>query len=238
MIKVMILDDESIYLEKEKNITESYFAGHGIECHIETCQNGEWFLSGLKEEMYDLYILDIEMPGKNGLEIAREIRKQYAEPFLIFATNYTDYAIEAYEVNTYRYIPKKYLEEKLPEAYESLIPFLLEKEEQYYIIEKKGEIEKIAYSDIYYLRKEGKYVVISHKNGESRVRKSLAQVQEELDSREFLLIDKGYVVNLYHVMKIKGYEAYMKDGTRLPVGIAKSASIKRAISDFWGGTLC
>lgn len=238
MIKILLLDDDPIYLEKEKKITENYFAVHGIECRIETCQNGEWFLSGLKDEMYDLYILDVDMPEKNGLEIAREIRKKYIAPVLIFVTNYTDYAIEAYEVNTFRYIPKKALKEKLPEAFDSLIPVILEKEEHYYIIEKKGQIEKIAYSDIYYLRKEGKYVVISHKNGESRVRKSLAQVQEELDSREFLLIDKGYVVNLYHVMKIKGYEAYMKDGIRLPVGIAKSASIKRAISEFWGGTIC
>lgn len=61
---------------------------------------------------------------------------------MIFITNYMDYAVDAYEVNTYRYIPKTKMEEKLPEAYESLLPEFMKREEQYYVIEKKGEIEK------------------------------------------------------------------------------------------------
>mgnify|MGYP002552108967 CR=1 FL=1 len=95
---------------------------------------------------------------------------------------------DRYEVNTYRYIPKTKMEEKLPEAYESLLPELMKREEQYYVIEKKGEIEKIAYSDIYYMRKEGKYVVIVHRFGESKIRKSMIHFQEELKSREFLSV--------------------------------------------------
>ena len=90
------------------------------------------------------------MSGKNGLEVAREIRRYYADPTMIFITNYMDYAVDAYEVNTYRYIPKTKMEEKLPEAYESLLPELMKREEQYYVIEKKGEIEKIAYSCLLY----------------------------------------------------------------------------------------
>ena len=123
--------------------------------------------------------------------MAREIRRYYADPTMIFITNYMDYAVDAYEVNTYRYIPKTKMEEKLPEAYESLLPELMKREEQYYVIEKKGEIEKIAYSDIYYMRKEGKYVVIVHRFGESKIRKSMIHFQEELKSREFLSVDKG-----------------------------------------------
>lgn len=137
MIRIMILDDEVVYLEKERKITQKFFAEKGIECRIEPFQSWEWFLAGLKEEKFDLYILDIEMPGKNGLEVAREIRRCYADPVIIFITNYMDYAIDAYEVNTYRYIPKEKMDEKLPEAYQSLIPEFMKREEQYYVIEKK-----------------------------------------------------------------------------------------------------
>lgn len=233
MIRVMILDDEQMYLEKEKQITEKYFAEKGMSCKIDFYLNAEWFLYGLKEEVYDLYILDVEMPGINGIEVAKEIRKRYPEPVIIFVTNYMEYAVEAYEVNTYRYIPKMILDAKLPQAYDALLPEIMEKEEQYYIIEKKGEIEKIAYSDIFYLKKEGKYVVFVHRRGESRVRKSLKLVQEELNSDEFLLVDKGYVVNIRHVMKMKGLDVYLRDGMILPVGTARLGQVKRAIVEFW-----
>lgn len=233
MIRIMILDDEELYLKKVKTLTEEYFAEKGISCKIDAYQSVEWFLIGMKEEAYDLYILDVEMPGKNGIEVAKEIRKLYPEPMIIFITNYIDYAVEAYEVNTYRYIPKMVMDTKLPAAYDTLIPIILKKEERYYIIEKKGEIDKIPYSDIFYLRKEGKYVVFVHRRGESKVRKPLALVLEELDSIEFLLVDKGHAANIKHIMKLKNHELYMRDGMILTVGEARFRGVKKAILDFW-----
>lgn len=88
MINVAILDDEAVYLDKEKEITEAYFREKQEDCRVDTFQSIEWFVSGLKETCYDLYILDVEMPGKNGLEVSREIRKLYPEPVIIFITNY------------------------------------------------------------------------------------------------------------------------------------------------------
>ncbi|MDD2957723.1 MAG: LytTR family DNA-binding domain-containing protein [Lachnospiraceae bacterium] len=233
MINIAILDDEEIYLEKERKITANYFAAKGIECNIEACQNSKWFLYGIEEEHYDLYILDVEMPEKNGLEIAREIRRLYPEPVIIFVTNFIDYAIEAYEVNTYRYIPKEVLEQKLPEAYETLLPEIMEKEERYYIIKRKSDVEKIGYTDIYYLKKEGKYAVIIHKAGESRVRKSLTEVLQELDAREFTMVDKSYIVNLKHVMKLMNHDLYLRDGSILPIGMPRLGQVKRAITEYW-----
>ena len=159
MIRIMILDDDEMYLKKEKDITEQYFAEKNVDCTVTIYQNVEWFLLGLNEEKFDMYILDIRMPGENGIEAAREIRRLYPDPVIIFITNFVDYAIEAYEVNTYRYIPKECLKEKLPQAYDALLPGIMEKEERYYIINKRNEVEKLAYSDIFYMKKEGKYVI-------------------------------------------------------------------------------
>lgn len=129
----------------------------------------EWFLLGLTEEQFDIYILDAEMPVKNGIEVAKEIRKLYPEPVIIYVTNHLNYAVEAYEVNTYRYIAKDTMEKGLNAAYETLLPILLAKEERYYIVKKRSELEKIAYSDIFYVKKEGKCAVIVHRNGETSV---------------------------------------------------------------------
>lgn len=233
MIRIAILDDEARYLEREKNIAEKYFSKKGLVCTIETFQNAEWFLGGLGEEQFDIYILDVEMPRKTGLEVAREIRKRYPEPVLIFATNFADYAIEAYEVNTYRYIPKEVLEEKLKAALDALLPQILEKEEKYYIIEKKSNVEKIGYTDILYLKKDGRYTVVVHKRGESRVRKSLADMHVELNSPEFIFIDKSVIVNIKHVMGLKDHTVRMRDDARLAVGTTRLGQVRQALTDFW-----
>ena len=71
------------------------------------------------------------MIGENGLEGDKRNSQVLCRSTMIFITNYMDYAVDAYEVNTYRYIPKTKMEEKLPEAYESLLPELMKREEQY-----------------------------------------------------------------------------------------------------------
>lgn len=234
MLKIAILEDEKDCAKKETEIIKAYFAGKGIPCDIAVHTNAEWFLLGLKEEVSDIYILDVEMPFKNGLEVAGEIRKEYPEPVIIFVTNYIDYAVDAYEVNAYRYIPKGILQEKLPQALDSLLPMILKKEERYYRVEKRGEIEQIPYSDIYYLKKDGKYVTIVHRRGETKVRETLTGMMRDINGKEFLSVEKSYVVNIRHVMQMKGCDLVMRSGAVVPVGMARSGKVKKAILDYWG----
>lgn len=234
MLKIAILEDEKDCAIKETEIIKEYFAEKGIPCDIAVHTNAEWFLLGLKEEVSDIYILDVEMPFKNGLEVAGEIRKEYPEPVIIFVTNYIDYAVDAYEVNAYRYIPKGILPEKLPQALDSLLPMILKKEERYYRVEKRGEIEKIPYSDIYYLKKDGKYVTIVHRRGETKVRETLTGMMRDINGKEFLSVEKSYVVNIRHVMQMKGCDLIMRSGVVIPVGMARSGKVKKAILDYCG----
>ena len=69
MIRIAILDDEKADLKKEEQITRQYFYNRQAESEIATYQSVEWFLLGLTEEQFDIYILDAEMPVKNGIEV-------------------------------------------------------------------------------------------------------------------------------------------------------------------------
>ena len=138
-----------------------------------------------------------------------------------------DFSIEGYEVNAYRYILKTQLEEKLPMAYASLEAALRRKKQpdRYYLVERYGKQEKIFYRDIYYLKKDRKYVVIVHKDGESPVRKSISALLEGFYGKEFLMIDRSYVVNINQVESLKDYEVHIRNGEILPVSRPKWKSV-------------
>ena len=231
MVNIAVLDDEAIYIDHIKEITDTCMQQMNLEYRIRVYDEGQNVLDDLENNIYyDIYLLDVRLPDINGLEVAKMLRRRLSEAVLIYITNYVDYAIEAYEVNTFRYIPKLLIGEKLPQAYYSLEVLLKRKKcEFFYSIKRYSGIEKISYRNIYYLKKEKKYIVIVHKDGRSAVRKTMKDILEELQSEEFLLIDRGYAVNIDYVKMIKDYQVYLETGDILPVSKPRRPFVRDAL---------
>lgn len=222
--RIAVLEDEQEYMDLICHITEKYMKEHHIlyEMHTYTSVEElmEDFQKGVEE---DIYLLDIELPDGNGLEVAKCIRERGEMPFLIYITNYVHYAIAAFEVNTFRYIPKMVLSRKLPEAYQAMKEIFerRESQERQYVIDCSFGKTKVRYRDIIYLKKEGNYVKIICTENEYSVRKTLSEVVEELVFPRMIMIERGYAVNLQHVVSIKDHQVVLSDGTALQVARAK-----------------
>ena len=199
MIRIAVLDDDPMYIERIRQITETCMRQLEMRYEIHDYETGQSVLDDLRKEIYyDLYLLDVQLPDMNGLEVAKRIRHRWSDPIVIYITNYVKYAVDAYELITYRYIPIEFLEEKLPKAYASMGDILRkqEKRRRTYVVERYAQKETILYRDIYYLKKDRKYVILVHKDGETSVRKTMSEIIEELGENEFLLIDRSYAVNI------------------------------------------
>ena len=234
MIRIAVLDDDPMYLDKVCEITQTamFQLHHAYE--LKTYSQVDLFLKDLQNrEYFDIYLLDVEMPQMNGLEVGRNIRQKYSEPTIIYITNHLDYALEAFEVNAYRYITKCCMEEKLPETLKNLLSKEQRRvKEKVYAIKTATSFERIAYSDIYYLMKEGKYVIIVHKRGRNKVRKTLEEALLELDSDEFVMIDRSYVANLKHAISLRQQQLTLVDGTVLPVSKPRLQQVLNEVVEF------
>lgn len=238
MIRVAIVDDEMKFTGQVREITQQYFEARNIPYEAVIYQMPQELLWDVEEEQYfDIYLIDIEMPTVNGMELAHAIRQKYDEPYIIFVTSHLEYSIRGYEYNVWRYITKDKMQETLPLAFDSLQMKLSEKPQKLYVIEMHSRIIKIAYGDIYYLHKEGKYTNFYTKQGMERERKPLNKVYEELNDPEFQFADRAYVVNLRHVMTLGDYIVTLRDGTEVPVSIPQFQKMKKIISDYWRGNL-
>lgn len=235
MIRIAILDNEQGNLEKEFKLTTKFFKEKGQECEIITYGKTEWLFFDLTERSYDAYLIEAKMPDKSAAEIVGKIRKEDSESVIIFisGSENAEEALETYELGIFRYIVRSELEEKLYRCCESLLQIIEQRKNSIYVIEKRGKIEKIPYKEIFYLRKEGKYVVITHRKGESRVRKTLEEVQKELKSDDFLRVEKGYIVNLNHAEKMENNELLMDNEEVIRVGKKRAAHVKDTLFVCW-----
>ena len=235
MLKIAVLDDQEVYLNSIEIITRNCMLEQGISYEIFTYNSPEDLLYDIEEDnKYDIYLLDVELPTTSGLEVARKIREKYYEPIIIYITNYVEYAVEGYEANAYRYIPKKMLEQKLPEAYASIYPSIENKKKEFYIIEKNHKLERIAYEDIFYIKKDEKYILLVHKHGISRDRKTMAEFMESVKSYDsFIGVDRSYVVNVLHVMSLKNQQIILRNGDVIPISKPKLSYVKKEIMRIW-----
>lgn len=232
---IAIVDDNEDEAKLIKDLSDKYFENNkAYRYEIDIYTKSHTFVNLLKEgKYYDIFFLDVEMPVKTGLDVAKEIRRSYQEPFIVFITNHLQYAIPAYEVNTFRYIPKNQISEKLPEAYEHLLPKLELFDQRVYLVNKSSGLEKVLYKNIFYISKYSKYLTIHHRHGEIKIRKPLATILKELNSSEFIYIDKGCIVNLIHIASCQKDEVVMTNGDTLRISRPRSKKVKARLIEYW-----
>lgn len=236
MIKIAICDDEEKSVALHEHIVRECLQSEGIGCEITTYTQSQNLLYDITDDgfFYDLILLDIEMPGISGMEIPQQIKGFLPNVRIIFVTSHTEYAIDAFELSIFRYVPKNNLEVKLTAAVIDAAKLVELETGEEYTIQTANRMEKIPYKDIFYIERDGKNASIVSKSGTSKVRKSLQQVYDELNTPEFIFIDRGYIVNIVQIMKISGSIAVLKNGEQLPISRSHLQEVKRQINQFWG----
>lgn len=236
MLHIAICDDDKTAVEGHKNITEKYLKDCGSIGKIETYITSDNLLYDITEDkfFFDLILLDIEMPGSTGMEIAEKIKPCLPNVKIIFITSHIEYAIDAFELSIFRYVPKTDIDKRLYAAIGDAVKLIELEDGKTYTIQTNSRLEKIPYREIYYIERDGKNASITTASGISRVRKSLQQVYSELGADEFIFTDRGCIVNMIHIMQIKDGMAVLKNGESLPISRSHLQEVKEQINHYWG----
>ena len=234
-MKIAILDAEQIYLDL---IMQEV---HRIFQNIERiCQyvDSEGLLHDLEEGVsFDIYFLDVELPGADGMETARKIRKQDAGAYIIFITAFAKYAAESYEVRAYQYILKSQISEKLPKVLRLIAEELQASMVEYYVIETPYSYARIALRDILYIYKEKKYVIFITMQGDFHQRRSISKIWEQLGHKNFVWVDRGVIVNIKKVQRVMKSELILENGSAIKISRSNLQRVRAEIADFWRGKL-
>lgn len=199
-MRVMIVDDERPALTRLSGMLEGN-SEYQVCCEA---SNGLEAVRLAEEYKPDIILLDIRMPGMDGLEAARHLAEMEQPPAVIFTTAYGEHALEAFETHAVAYLLKPIRKEKLLEALSvaakpnkaqlSQIATETQKDKRTHICARvRGNLELIPLIDIYYFYADQKYVTVRHKNGEVLIEEPLKNLEVEF-SDEFLRVHRNALV--------------------------------------------
>lgn len=203
---IAIIDDDGEDVEKLVRYIDKYKKEKNLQIRTRVYSNGLDFLEEYRP-IYDIVLLDIEMPHIDGIETARKLREIDERVVLIFITRMAQYAISGYEVSALDFIlkPIRYgtLAEKLERAL-SYVDRETHKDLTLFLNIGGDNFRKINSRDIYYIVKDRNYIVYVTKSGTFRLRGTLREVEETLKGSSIVQCAKGVMVNLIHIeQKVK-----------------------------------
>lgn len=237
-MKALIIDDERLARKEILRLLENH---PDVEI-VGEAANSEEALLLIDEKEPELLFLDIQMPGKSGLDLLSDLDHA---PEVIFVTAYDEYAIKAFDVNALDYLLKPVEEERLAEAIqkvkdkislrdaqqtENISKEALSSSDQIFI--KDGEkCWFVQLTDVRLFESEGNYVRVYFNNYKPLILRSLNQLEERLNERQFFRTSRKHIVNLSWIEGIEpwfngGLRCTLKDGKEIEVSRRQAARFK------------
>lgn len=215
-MNIIICDDEKSIRTALQQKTARFFAEKNMPCEILSCSSGEEVLSLTeKGTVIDLLFLDIQMPGRNGMEIARTLRRQHKDILIIFVTALSEYVYEAFDVDALHYLVKPFNDEKL---YQVLDKVLRQHEKQAppgaILVKRGGVSTRVLLSDIIYAEVFNRKVMLHTTNGDIEYYGKLTDLSEQTGA-DFYRTHRAYLVNLKYVEKYDAATVWLEQGTAL-----------------------
>lgn len=234
MIKILICDDElqeRSFIEKK---TKECLKHTRLE--ISSVESGKELFQKVDINEIDILLLDIDMKGMDGLEVAQRLRRDFEDVILIFVTNHAEYVFDALQYQPFRYIRKSFLDGELPVALNAAIEKLHMQQEQYvYIKNKNGEI-RLDVSRVCYFELEARKIHAYSMNDKTVFYCSVKQLEQYLQGldTEFVKIHSGCLVNPCFVEQIENDVVIMKNEKKLVMSRRNMKSVKEKIYFYWG----
>lgn len=211
------------------SLLDEWEAEHDANLRREAFQNAEDLLESARRERFTLYLLDVMMPGMDGIGAAHEIRSFDDAAEIVFLSSSPGFAYESYDVRALNYLLKPVEREKLF-ALLNRLRLQEQKNKEALTLKTNASFVRIPYTEISYVEVIRKHVCFHLTDGtEQEVTGTLKDFEAELLGRpEFMRVHRSYIVNMLQVRRLSYDGLLTFRGEILPVPRAAYPQLQRA----------
>ncbi|WHH60765.1 LytTR family DNA-binding domain-containing protein [Petroclostridium sp. X23] len=183
---------------------------------------------------FDIFLLDVIMPGLNGIELATEIRNRDQVSKIIFLTTSPEFAVESYAVDAINYLLKPLQKDKFFSVLEKAFRDIRSDLQQYLIVKAQGNLSKVFFRELIYLEVIGRSLYLHQKGGiviESN--SAFSQVEAVLlKDKRFLKTHRSYIVNLDYIKNLSKDGLTTTSNLSIPVSRNAFKEVKQAYINY------
>lgn len=221
----------------EAELLRSYFARftreHGVDFTLTCFASGEEFLNKYRPA-YDLVLMDIGLPGHNGMETAAALRERDRSVTLIFVTNMAQFAVKGYEVDAFDFVVKPVGYSNFALKLQRALNKLDTRRDSEVLVTLSDSMVRLSASQIKYIEISGHRMVYHTTDGELYAYGNLKEVEATLGGGMFARCNNCYLVNLNYVRAVQGHTVTV--GTdELQISRPRRKAFIQALNDYLGG---
>lgn len=233
-MKFTICDDSNSDLQALESLINKYCVKNNISINIEKHNHPDILLKhvSFKPEEYQVFLLDIVM-DKNGIDLARNIKKYCKDPIIVFQTSSKEFAIDAFGVRAFDYLLKPLEENQTFECLDRIMEEIKDKIATFFKYKTADKnIMTINVKDVSYIESINRRIVLHMKDGAEIVstslhNKFLESIPFDYENCNFINCHASYVVNMNDIKSINDKSFVMNGGDYIPISKSLFTEIKK-----------
>lgn len=234
MIKLAIVEDDKEQMTEIEKLVCRFFKENNDENYtIDTYSSGNDLLNNYVDQ-YSIILLDIGMPGMNGMDTAGELRKRNSTACIIFMTNMPKYAINGYEVEAIGFLVKPVKYFGLCNCLRKALLLISQQDDVKILVTTRQGVISIPSSRLLYVESQLHDINYVTDTVTVRQRGSVKEVEEKLEGHNFSRCNNSYLVNLKFVNSIYNNTVTIM-GHTLPISRGKKKQFIEAYLKYMGG---
>jgi DNA-binding LytR/AlgR family response regulator len=238
-LKILAVDDEERQLQDLARLLRASPIVERVECSSDAHDA----LVKASAESYDAIFLDVRMPGLDGLELARVVRRFATPPQLVFVTAYDTAAVDAFELQAIDYLLKPVARRRVEEALQRVAALTSNGDEDAAAQDsevvavdnvRSGSTRLIPRGSILYVQSHGDFVRVVLEDGRYLLRATLTDLERRWEPHGFVRVHRQYVANLAKAVEFRPQfggtaELAFGDGQTIPVARRHVAELSRRL---------
>lgn len=239
-MKIAICDDAPLCRAQVLELAEQYAKqNEELNITVSAFANAEDLLEKAgKIGGFEIYILDILMPGMNGIKLGVSLRQAGFDGKIIYLTSSEEYVFDSFKARPFDYLRKPATKETLFPVLDEAVSSVSGQKEKSIIVKTKDNSIKLTLNSILYAelcQRSIVYHLMGGKTAETvQIRTTFAEaVQDLLQDSRFILCGKGIAANLHHMTMVDKSSVMFKDGSSVFLSKKACAEVRSAWNDFW-----